>query len=28
VTQSSIEMGSPYTNPPHPQSKHVKYSKL
>jgi len=28
VTQPSIEMGSLYTNPPHPQSKHVKFSKL
>jgi len=28
VTQPSIEMGTPYTNPPHPQSKHVKFSKL
>jgi len=27
VTQPSIEMGSPY-NPPHPRSKHVKFSKL
>jgi len=28
VTQPSIEMGSSYTNPPHPRSKHVKFSKL
>jgi len=25
VTQLYIEMGSPYTNRPHPQSKHVKF---